>query len=217
MRPPWLRKECARAGHREARSALILGSAPHVLETNRTQFRVACGVLDGPVPQPVLDQPRVMARIGHRIAAGMTQHMDRSSDSRSSVWREAGDRRRREGHERAAVVRSKPKSGQQHKVASCFDPWTGGALRWLPKGARKTPGGPWMRFPSSQLRMTAALPWLRKACRPTRGRVRHWPVQVVADRPVRPMAGATVTRYDALRDRAGGGDEEALPSRRRTS
>ena len=26
--------------------------------------------------EPILDQPRVMARIGHRIAAGMTQHMD---------------------------------------------------------------------------------------------------------------------------------------------
>ena len=32
-----------------------------------------------------------------------------------------------------------------------------------------------------------------------------------------PMAGATVTRYDALRERAGGGDEEALQSRQQTS
>ena len=32
-----------------------------------------------------------------------------------------------------------------------------------------------------------------------------------------PMAVAVLTRYDALRERAGDGDEEALPSRRYTS
>ena len=30
------------------------------------------------------------------------------------------------------------------------------------------------------------------------------------------LAGAALTRYDALRERAGGGDEEALQSRRQT-
>ena len=30
------------------------------------------------------------------------------------------------------------------------------------------------------------------------------------------LAGAALTRYDALRERAGGGDEEALQSRKQT-
>ena len=32
-----------------------------------------------------------------------------------------------------------------------------------------------------------------------------------------PMADAVLTRYDALRERAGDGDEEALPGRQQTS
>jgi len=50
-------------------------SAPHVLETNRTQFGIAGGVLDGPVPEPILNQPGVMAGVGQRVATGMAQHV----------------------------------------------------------------------------------------------------------------------------------------------
>ena len=59
-----------------------------------------------------------------------------------------------------------------------------------------------------------ALPWLGVVCRPTRDRVRHCAVQVVADRAHGPMADATMARYDATSEHAVGGNEKALQGER---
>jgi hypothetical protein len=69
----------------------------------------------------------------------------------------------------------------------------------LPEGARIAPGRPLDAF-------AVAGWWLRRACSRT------------GQRWVRtgPMAGATVTHYDALPKYAGGGDEKTLQSRRQT-
>ena len=50
-------------------------SAPHVLESRRAYLRIARGVLDCSMAEPVLDQPRVMASIGQGVAAGVAQHV----------------------------------------------------------------------------------------------------------------------------------------------
>src|SRR5690348_16217059 len=51
-------------------------SAPEFLERRGAQFGIANGVLDRAVTEPRLNSPRVIPRIGERIAAGMSQHVD---------------------------------------------------------------------------------------------------------------------------------------------
>src|SRR5262249_28863374 len=45
--------------------------APEIFEAFLTQFRVAGGVPDGAMPEPILNRPRIVARVGQRIAAGV--------------------------------------------------------------------------------------------------------------------------------------------------
>ena len=71
--------------HASSRFSEASISAPHVLEADRAQFGIAGCVLDSPVPEPILDQPRVMARIGHRIAAGMAEHVGVDQEGESGA------------------------------------------------------------------------------------------------------------------------------------
>ena len=48
---------------------------PHVLELRRRQFGTAHRVGDRLVPEPILNEPRVMASIGQREAAAVAQHV----------------------------------------------------------------------------------------------------------------------------------------------
>src|SRR5262249_26765525 len=50
--------------------------APKIFESFLAQFRVAGGVLNCSVAEPILDCPRVVASIGQGIAAGVAQHVD---------------------------------------------------------------------------------------------------------------------------------------------
>jgi hypothetical protein len=43
------------------------------------------------VPEPILDQPRVMARVGHSIAAGMAEHMGVDQEGEASSLADALD------------------------------------------------------------------------------------------------------------------------------
>ena len=53
-----------------------ISGPPKIFESLLAQFCIAGGVLDGTVPEPVLNCPRVMSRIGQRVAAGVPQHVD---------------------------------------------------------------------------------------------------------------------------------------------
>jgi hypothetical protein len=64
---------------------------PYVLEADGAQFGIAGCVLDGPVPQPILDQPRVMARVGHSIAAGIAEHVGMNLEGEVSSLADALD------------------------------------------------------------------------------------------------------------------------------
>jgi hypothetical protein len=48
---------------------------PKILEAGWGKFGVLDGVLNSPVPKPILNSPRIMPRIGQREAAGVTQHV----------------------------------------------------------------------------------------------------------------------------------------------
>jgi hypothetical protein len=56
---------------------------PHVLEADGAQFGIAGCVLDGPVPEPILDQPRVMARRQSRLEG----HFSRVRTCEQGQWR----------------------------------------------------------------------------------------------------------------------------------
>jgi hypothetical protein len=66
------------------RAARLRGSssslAPEVLEPRRRQLRVAYGMLNGPMAEPVLNSPRVVAGVRQCVAAAVAEHvrMDRS-------------------------------------------------------------------------------------------------------------------------------------------
>jgi hypothetical protein len=64
---------------------------PYVLEAEGAQFGIAGRVLDGPVPKPILDQPRVMARVGHSIAAGMAEHVGVNLEGEATSFANALD------------------------------------------------------------------------------------------------------------------------------
>jgi hypothetical protein len=49
--------------------------APKIFEPLLTEFGVASGVLDGAVPEPILNCPRIVALIGQWVTARMPQHV----------------------------------------------------------------------------------------------------------------------------------------------
>ena len=65
--------------------------APKIFESLLAQFRVAGGVLNGAMPEPILNCPRVMACIGQGVAAGMPQHVDVNLERKASALADALD------------------------------------------------------------------------------------------------------------------------------
>jgi hypothetical protein len=51
--------------------AALTSGTPKIFESLLAQFRVAGGVLDGAMAEPILNGPRVVALIGQCIAAGV--------------------------------------------------------------------------------------------------------------------------------------------------
>ena len=56
-----------------SRSARSL--APEILKARRRQLGVADSVLDGPMPEPILNGARVVALVGKRVAAAVAEHV----------------------------------------------------------------------------------------------------------------------------------------------
>lgn len=48
---------------------------PKIFESLRTQFRIAHGVRDVPMPQVLLNRPRVVPLIGKLVAGGVPEHV----------------------------------------------------------------------------------------------------------------------------------------------
>ena len=64
------------------RSSLVL---PEPLEPIRGQLRVPCRVLNIPVPEVVLNRPRVVPVIGELVPAGVTQHVGMNRKAQPSL------------------------------------------------------------------------------------------------------------------------------------
>jgi hypothetical protein len=54
----------------------LTSGAPKIFESFLSQLRIAGGVLDGAMAKPILNCPRIVPRIGQRIAAGVPQHVN---------------------------------------------------------------------------------------------------------------------------------------------
>lgn len=66
--------------------------SPKLLEPGRISGRVPDGVLNAPMPQVVLDQPRVRALVGQGEAASMAQHVGMSGQGKARRLAIAADR-----------------------------------------------------------------------------------------------------------------------------
>jgi hypothetical protein len=54
---------------------VVLSVPPEILEPRRRQLRVAHGVRDVAVAQPILQRPRIVAGVCERVAAGVAEHV----------------------------------------------------------------------------------------------------------------------------------------------
>jgi hypothetical protein len=62
-----------------------LSPAPEVLELGRCQLGIPDCVLDGFVPQVILNAPRIVACIGKGVAAGMPEHVDVNREAKQPI------------------------------------------------------------------------------------------------------------------------------------